>query len=139
VARLGVPFKIVDNDLIPFRLEVATRIAALNTAIGWPADASIAAADRARVRTQVAREFFTAEHGREPVNARELAGADPLALVVSGELLVLLALEGQEATVKVYGVAVAMPQFELRPSYRPERRIRVRPLHGPGGPSGPAW
>jgi hypothetical protein len=23
VARLGVPFKIVDNDLIPFRVEVA--------------------------------------------------------------------------------------------------------------------
>src|SRR5215218_8055529 len=74
VARLGAPFKIVDNDLIPFRLEVAKRIAALNTAIGWPADASIAAADRARVRTQVAHEFFVAERGREPVNARELAG-----------------------------------------------------------------
>ena len=74
VARLGMPFKIVDNDLIPFRLEVAKRIAALNTAIGWPADASIAAADRARVRTQVARESFLAEHGREPVNARELTG-----------------------------------------------------------------
>ena len=72
--RLGAPFKIVDNDLIPFRLEVAKRIAALNTAIGSPADASTAAADRARVRTQVAREFFVAEHGREPVNARELAG-----------------------------------------------------------------
>ena len=56
VARLGAPFKIVDNDLRPFRVEVAKRIAALNTAIGWPADASIAAADRARVRTQVARE-----------------------------------------------------------------------------------
>jgi conjugative relaxase-like TrwC/TraI family protein len=74
VARLGVAFRIVDNDLIPFRVEVAKRIAALKTAIGWPADASIAAADRARVRTQVAREFFRAEHGREPVDARELAG-----------------------------------------------------------------
>src|SRR5215216_911880 len=63
VARLGAPFKIVDHDLIPFRVEVAKRIAALNAAIGWPADASIAAADRARVRTQVAREFFLAEHG----------------------------------------------------------------------------
>jgi conjugative relaxase-like TrwC/TraI family protein len=73
-ARLGVPFKIVDHDLIPFRLEVAKRIAALNAAIGSPADASTAAADRARVRTQVAHEFFVAEHGREPVNARELAG-----------------------------------------------------------------
>jgi TrwC relaxase len=69
-----VPFKIVNNDLIPFRLEVAKRIAALNAAIGWPADASIAAADRARVRTQVAREFFLAERGREPVDTRELAG-----------------------------------------------------------------
>jgi conjugative relaxase-like TrwC/TraI family protein len=74
VARLGVPFKIVDNGLRPFRLEVAKRIAALNSAIGWPADGAIAAADRARVRTQVAREFFRAEHGRDPVNARELAG-----------------------------------------------------------------
>ena len=74
MTRLGVPFKIVDRDLIPFRLEVAKRIAALNTAIGWPADASIAAADRARVRTQVAREFFLAEHGQEPVDAQELAG-----------------------------------------------------------------
>jgi hypothetical protein len=72
--RLGVPFKIVDNDLIPFRLELAKRIAALNTAIGSPADASTATADRARVRTQVAHEFFLAEHGREPLNARELAG-----------------------------------------------------------------
>ena len=73
VARLGAPFKMVDNDLRPFRVQVANRIAALNTAIGWPADASIAAADRARVRTQVAREFFRAEHGREPMDARELA------------------------------------------------------------------
>jgi conjugative relaxase-like TrwC/TraI family protein len=73
VARLGAPFRIVDNDLRPFRVEVAKRIAALNTAIGWPADASIAAADRARVRTQVAREFFSAEHGREPIDARELS------------------------------------------------------------------
>jgi conjugative relaxase-like TrwC/TraI family protein len=73
-ARLGVPFRIVDNDLIPFRVEVAKRVAALNSAIGWPADASTAAADRARVRTQVGREYFLAEHGREPVNARELAG-----------------------------------------------------------------
>src|SRR5687767_13923118 len=33
-SRLGVPFRIVDNDLIPFRVEVARRIAALNAAIG---------------------------------------------------------------------------------------------------------
>ena len=34
VARLGAPFRIVDNDLRPFRVEVAKCVAALNTAIG---------------------------------------------------------------------------------------------------------
>ena len=34
------------------------RIAAINTAAGLPADAPLPAADRARVRTEVAREFF---------------------------------------------------------------------------------
>jgi conjugative relaxase-like TrwC/TraI family protein len=72
--RLGVPFRVVDGEVSPLRLEVAKRIAAINTAAGPPTDASIAAADRARVRTQVAREFFLAEHGREPIDARELAG-----------------------------------------------------------------
>ena len=71
--RLGAPFKIID-DATPFRIEVAKRIAALNAAIGEPADASVAAADRARIRTQVAREFFIAEHGRAPTDAAELAG-----------------------------------------------------------------
>jgi hypothetical protein len=65
IMRLGAPFKIID-DATPFRVEVAKRIAALNAAIGEPIDASVAAADRARVRTQVAREFFVAEHGRVP-------------------------------------------------------------------------
>ena len=74
VARLGAPFKIVDSVVSPFRLEVAKRIAAINTAAGLPAGAPLPAADRARVRTEVAREFFLAEHGREPIDARELAG-----------------------------------------------------------------
>jgi hypothetical protein len=73
VMRLGAPFKIID-DATPFRIEVAKRIAALNAAIGEPVDASVAAADRARIRTQVAREFFVAEHGRAPIDALELAG-----------------------------------------------------------------
>jgi conjugative relaxase-like TrwC/TraI family protein len=73
-ARLGAPFKIVDGDASPFRLEVARRIAAINTAAGLPVGAPLPAADRALVRTKVAREFFLAEHGREPVDARELAG-----------------------------------------------------------------
>ena len=73
-ARLGVPFKIVDGVVSPFRLEVAKRVAAINTAAGFPADMPLPAADRARVRTEVAREFFLAAHGREPIDARELAG-----------------------------------------------------------------
>jgi conjugative relaxase-like TrwC/TraI family protein len=73
-ARLGAPFKIGDGVVSPFRLEVAKRIAAINTAAGLPVGAPLPAADRARARTEVAREFFRAEHGRGPVDARELAG-----------------------------------------------------------------
>ena len=70
----AVPFKIVDGDVSPFRLEVARRIEAINTAAGLPVGASLPAAERARVRTEVARESFLAAHGREPMDARELAG-----------------------------------------------------------------
>jgi conjugative relaxase-like TrwC/TraI family protein len=73
VTRLGAPFQIVDGVVSPFRLEVTRRIAAINTAAGLPVGAPLPAADRARVRTEVAGEFFLAEHGREPVDARELA------------------------------------------------------------------
>jgi len=55
-SRLGVPFKTVDNDLIPFRLEVARRFAAIQTA-GRPSRRRSAAcyrpgagADRGRPR-----------------------------------------------------------------------------------------
>ena len=74
VTQLGVPFKVLDGVVSPFRLEVAERIAAINTAAGLPVGAPLPAADRARVRTEVAHEFFRAEHGREPMDARELAG-----------------------------------------------------------------
>jgi conjugative relaxase-like TrwC/TraI family protein len=74
VIQLGVPFKILDGGVSPFRLEVARRIAAINSAAGLPADAPLPALHRAGVRTAVAREFFMAEHGREPGDARELAG-----------------------------------------------------------------
>ena len=50
VAQLGTPFKIVDGDVSPFRLEVAKRIAAINCAAGLPSDALLPTADRARVR-----------------------------------------------------------------------------------------
>jgi conjugative relaxase-like TrwC/TraI family protein len=70
--RLGTPFRVVD-EATPFRVEVAKRIADLNALIGAPADAEVAASSRARIRTEVAKEFFNAEHGRGPVDARELA------------------------------------------------------------------
>ena len=71
--RLGAPFQIVDGVVSPFRLEVAKRLEAIQTAAGLPAGAALPPSDRARVRTDVARQFFLAEHGREP-DARELAG-----------------------------------------------------------------
>jgi hypothetical protein len=74
VACLGAPFRVLDCDGSAFRLEVAKRIAAINTAAGLPAGAPLPAADRARARTEAAREFFLAAHGREPIDARELAG-----------------------------------------------------------------
>jgi len=72
VTQLGVPFRVVDGVVSSFRLEVE-RMAAIQTAAGLPADAPLPA-DRARVRTEVAGEFFLAAHGREPTDARELAG-----------------------------------------------------------------
>ena len=75
VTRLGAPFKIYNNDIPPFRVEVARRIADLNAAAGLPRDWPIPRDERARVRTEVATEFFTAEHGRPPQDARELAAA----------------------------------------------------------------
>jgi conjugative relaxase-like TrwC/TraI family protein len=74
VTQLGAPFKIVDRDVSPFRLGVTKRIGAINTAAGLPVGAPLPAADRARVRTEVARESFLSEHGREPMDAQELAG-----------------------------------------------------------------
>jgi hypothetical protein len=56
-ARLGAPFRIGDGDVSPFRLEVARRVAALHTTAGLPAGASLPAADRSKVRTEVARRF----------------------------------------------------------------------------------
>ncbi|WP_220492294.1 MobF family relaxase [Propioniciclava sp. MC1683] len=74
VSRLGSPFKIHANDVSPFRVEVAKRLAALNLLEGAPARSAVAADERARIRTEVGREFFQAEYGRDPVDARELAG-----------------------------------------------------------------
>ncbi|MBM7509578.1 DNA primase catalytic core [Nocardioides salarius] len=71
--RLGTPYKVYDNDISPFRIEVAKRFSEWNGAAGHPGDYPVPAAERAKIRTEVGREFFRAEHGREPADARELA------------------------------------------------------------------
>jgi conjugative relaxase-like TrwC/TraI family protein len=71
--RLGAPFKVYAGEVSPFRVEVAKRIATRRAAAGRLADESVSLALRAQVRTEVAREFFRAEHGRDPIDAREIA------------------------------------------------------------------
>ena len=70
--RLGAPFKVYAREVSPFRVEVAKRIAARHAA-GQRGDEPASAALRAQVRTEVAREFFRTEHGRDPIDAREIA------------------------------------------------------------------
>jgi hypothetical protein len=71
--QLGAPFKIYTGDVSPFRSEVANRLAALQRPAGQMRAESVSATDRARVRTEVAEEFFRNEHGRDPIDAREIA------------------------------------------------------------------
>jgi DNA primase catalytic core len=73
VTRLGGLFKVYNNDIPPFRVQVARRIADLNAAAGLPRDWPIPRDERARVRTEVAADLFAADHGRPPQDARELA------------------------------------------------------------------
>jgi conjugative relaxase-like TrwC/TraI family protein len=65
--RLGAPFKVYECEASPFRVEVAKRIAAQQAA-GQQVDEPVSTALRAWVRTEVAREFFRAEHGRDPID-----------------------------------------------------------------------
>jgi hypothetical protein len=48
VTQLGAPFKIFVGDVSPFRLEVAKRIGAINTAAGLPVGAPMPAPDARR-------------------------------------------------------------------------------------------
>ncbi len=62
---LGLPYKIYGTDGVDgFNVEVGLRLGK-NTS----------EAERARVRSEVAREFFVADHDREPRDARELSAA----------------------------------------------------------------
>jgi len=67
---LGAAYKVYDNSGVDgFNAEVARRVLASETT-GKPTYD-----DLARVRSEVARERFVAEHDREPVSARELSDA----------------------------------------------------------------
>jgi hypothetical protein len=86
--RLGAPFKVYAGEVSPFRVEVAKRIATRQTA-AQPSDEPVSATDRAQIRTEVAQEFFRNEHGRDPIDAREIAatiakGSRPRTQTVAG-------------------------------------------------------
>ena len=72
-SALGRGFYIYDQAP-PFRVQVAKRFAAHNASIGARWDAPIPPEVRARIRTDVGRQMFTAALGRPPADARELSG-----------------------------------------------------------------
>ena len=70
--RLGTPFLVYGNDVTPYQVEVARRIArATAEAESIPDPHALAS----RIRTEVAAEVFHADRGRDPANARELSAA----------------------------------------------------------------
>jgi conjugative relaxase-like TrwC/TraI family protein len=75
---LGSPFRVYSREGIDgFNSEVSRRLQALNVAAGNPAMAPVSNQDLAAIRGDVAREFFTRQHGREPKSDRELSAAVP--------------------------------------------------------------
>jgi len=70
--QLGRPYDILDTAPA-FRVEVARRAVAANKALGVPRDTPLAAAERARIRTDVGRAMFTEQYGRAAANPRELS------------------------------------------------------------------
>ncbi|WP_186526348.1 MobF family relaxase [Leekyejoonella antrihumi] len=72
--RLGQPYKVYAHDATPFQQEVARRFVAFNQDAGLPWDQAVPPPERARIRSQVAAQFFRDEHGRDATGARELAG-----------------------------------------------------------------
>lgn len=72
-ARIGLPFKVYEGDVSDFRVKVARALTAYNEGRGLPRDHAVPVDERARIRTQIGAEFFRAEHGRDPADAREMA------------------------------------------------------------------
>jgi conjugative relaxase-like TrwC/TraI family protein len=70
--RLGHAYHLYEPS--EFQTTLAGRYREFNATRGERPDASIPAAERARIRTELAREWFRAEHGRQPLDAREFTG-----------------------------------------------------------------
>src|SRR3954447_12751401 len=69
--RLGKPFA-VRAASSEFRRELARRIVAHSRELGQRPNAPVADDVRARLRTELGREWFVRDHNREPLDAREL-------------------------------------------------------------------
>jgi len=70
--ELGKPFPRPD-DTPAFQIAVARRATEVNVANGVRGDTVLAAAERARIRTEVGREMFAEAYGRNPKDPRELS------------------------------------------------------------------
>ena len=71
--RLGQPFHVY-SAVNEFRRRAVAGFEAWNAERGLPRDWPVPADERARIRTVVARDMFTAEYDRPPADARELSG-----------------------------------------------------------------
>jgi len=72
-SRLGAPYRIHEQANM-FSRRCAGAFRDHNTALDLEENTPVPAADRARLRTELARTMFTETYGREPVDARELSG-----------------------------------------------------------------
>lgn len=73
VTKLGLPYKTFAGDVTGFQVEVARRIQVLADVAGDSTPVPLV--EKARIRTEVALEWFRAETGRDPFDARELSSA----------------------------------------------------------------
>ncbi|HEY3408918.1 MAG TPA: MobF family relaxase [Propionicimonas sp.] len=74
--RLDARFRVrTSPGLDAFRAELKASCQAWNTAAGRPTRAAVPDEVKARLRTELGREFFVREFGRPPASERELLGA----------------------------------------------------------------
>jgi TrwC relaxase len=74
VLALGTPYRPLKRQQ-PFQTALRDRFADYNTASGLPARAAVPAEERARIRGELAEEWFLQGQGRAPGNALELQSA----------------------------------------------------------------